>query len=58
MKVPMTITKEGRRYKYVRKYPNYYLYEDIETKTKSCFKEFDLIKKQESRKISNSKWQG
>ena len=42
MEIPKYVRKDGRRYKFVKKYPNFYLYADTETKTRTCFQNFDL----------------
>ena len=36
------ITKNGRKYEFVKVYPNYVQYRDIKTKTLICFKLVDL----------------
>lgn len=42
MKIPKYIRKGNRRYEFVKKYPNYYLYQDVETKVKRCYSKYDL----------------
>ena len=42
MRIPKYIKRNNRIYEYVKKYPNHYLYEDKETKAKTCFSKFDL----------------
>ena len=42
MEIPKNIRRDGRKYKFVKKYPNYYMYEDVETGVKECFQAFDL----------------
>ena len=40
--VPAKVKKNGRRYKLIKIFKNHVLYEDIETKTKTCFSYFEL----------------
>lgn len=42
MEIPKNIRRDGRKYKFVKKYPNYYMYQDVETGVKECFQSFDL----------------
>lgn len=42
MKIPKFIKRKGRIYKFIKKYENFVLYENIMTKTKTCFSLFDL----------------
>ena len=42
MEIPKNIRRDGRKYKFVKKYPNYYMYQDVETGVKECFQAFDL----------------
>ena len=35
--IPLTITKNRKEYIFVKKYPNFLLYEDLKTKVKECF---------------------
>lgn len=42
MEIPKNIRRDGRKYKFVKKYPNYYMYQDVETGVKECFQPFDL----------------
>ena len=36
------IKKNGRKYEYVKVYPNYIQYRDVETKKLICFQPYDL----------------
>lgn len=36
------IQKNGKEYKLVKKYPNYFLFEEVKTGFKECFDYFDL----------------
>ena len=49
MKIPKIVRKNGRKYKYVKSYTNYILYEDIETGIRTCFnrQELGLVKEKE-----------
>ena len=42
MKIPKIISKNGRKYEYVKVYPNYIQYRDVETKKLICFQPYDL----------------
>ena len=42
MKIPKIISKNGRKYEYVKVYPNYIQYRDVETKKLICFQAYDL----------------
>ena len=42
MKIPKIVRKNGRKYKYVKSYTNYILYEDTETGIRECFNRQDL----------------
>lgn len=42
MKIPKYINKDNKKYQFVKIYPNFILYEDIETKTKECFSRYEL----------------
>lgn len=42
MEIPKNIRRDGRKYKFVKKYPNYYMYQDVETGVKEYFQAFDL----------------
>lgn len=42
MEIPKYVRRENRKYKFVKKYPNYYMYQDVETGVKECFQAFDL----------------
>ena len=42
MKIPEYYTKDGKKYEFVKKYPNYFMYQDVETKIKICFLAHDL----------------
>lgn len=49
MKIPKIVRKNGRKYKLLKIYETYVLYEDIETKVKECFnkQELGLVKEKE-----------
>lgn len=42
MKIPKYIKKNNRKYEFVKIYPNFIMYKDIETKTKICFSRYEL----------------
>lgn len=42
MKIPKIISKNGRKYEYVKVYPNYIQYRDVETKKLTSFQPYDL----------------
>ena len=42
MKIPKIVRKNNRRYKLLKIYETYVLYEDIETKAKECFTKHEL----------------
>lgn len=56
MKIPKILKKNNRKYKLVKIYENYVLYEDTQTKAKECFgkHELGLIKEQEKPRKGNS----
>ena len=41
MEIPKTITRNDRKYTFIKKYPNIFLYED-EYGIKECFSKYDL----------------
>lgn len=49
MKIPKILKKNNRKYKLLKIYETYVLYEDIETKVKECFnkQELGLVKEKE-----------
>lgn len=57
MKIPKIISKKGQEYIFVKEYPEFYLYENMITKTKQCFKRDELIEIQQKRKPLESKWE-
>ena len=42
MEIPKIFNNNGRRYKLIKEYPNYVLYEEIKIKYKECFNKQDL----------------
>lgn len=44
MRIPKVISKNNREYIFVKKYPNFYMYEDMITGFKECFLLQDLVK--------------
>lgn len=42
MKIPKILKKNNRKYKLVKIYETYVLYEDTETKAKECFMKHEL----------------
>lgn len=42
MEIPKVIIKMNRRYKLIKEYPGFILYQDVETGTKEAFKRSDL----------------
>ena len=42
MKTPKIISKNGRKYIFVKEYPNFVLYKDMTTGVKETFKRYDL----------------
>lgn len=42
MKIPKILKKNNRKYKLLKIYKTYVLYEDIETKAKECFTKHEL----------------
>mgnify|MGYP001855500269 CR=1 FL=1 len=56
MKIPKILKKNNKKYKLVKIYKTYVLYEDTQTKAKECFgkHELGLIKEQEKPRKGNS----
>jgi len=56
MKIPKILKKNNRKYKLVKIYKTYVLYQEIEVGYKECFSkhELGLIKEQEKPKKGNS----
>ena len=56
MKIPKILKKNNRKYKLVKIYENYVLYEEVETGYKECFSkhELGLIKQQVKPQRKNS----
>lgn len=48
MKIPKTISKNRKKYMFVKRYPNFIMYRDMLTGIKECFTyhELGLVKKQ------------
>ena len=44
MEIPKMISKNNKEYIFVKKYPNFYMYEDKITHYKECFLLQDLVK--------------
>lgn len=42
MEIPMILKNKGRKYKFIKEYANYVLYEEIKIKYKECFNKQDL----------------
>lgn len=42
MKIPKIISRYGRQYIFVKKYPNFYLYKDMYTGVNETFKQDEL----------------
>ena len=42
MDIPKTIINRNRRYKFIKEYPNFILYQDVETGVREAFKRSDL----------------
>lgn len=42
MKIPKVIRKNNRKYIFVKKYPNYFMYQYMTTGVKECFSKYDL----------------
>lgn len=42
MKIPKIISKNGHEYIFVKKYPNFILYQDMLTGVKETFQKYDL----------------
>lgn len=55
MEIPNILKNKGRKYKFIKEYPNYVLYEEIKTKYKECFNKHDLglVEEQERPRNSN-----
>lgn len=54
MEIPKIFNNNGRRYKLIKEYPNYVLYEEIKTKYKECFNKQDLGVLEEQERPRNS----
>ena len=57
MKIPKILKKNNSKYKLVKIYENYVLYEEVEVGYKECFNKQDLglIKELEMKKVSDRK---
>lgn len=54
MRIPKVISKNNREYIFVKKYSNFYMYEDMITHCKECFLLQDLVKTKNNVKISKN----
>ena len=42
MEIPEYVRRDGIKYKFVKKYPKFYLYKSTKAGVLECFKDFDL----------------
>lgn len=54
MKIPKTINRKGREYIFAKKYPNFYMYEDMIIGFKECFLLQDLVQVKNNVKMSKN----
>lgn len=57
MRIPKVIDKNNHQYIFVKEYPNFFLYKDMLTGVKECFKLTDIVQIKQYKPFGICKWE-